>query len=146
MNELIDILHREGCSCVIRNAGTVRRFYLRGVADLYRLLTQEPDFLRHASVADKVVGKAAAALMITAGVQELHADVISRKALDLLAESSVAVSCGLEVQHIVNRAGNGWCPLELLCADCPTARECMPLIDSFVASNTMTQQHKPQSI
>ena len=55
-------------------------FTQRGVADLYDLLTQEPDFLKGALIADKVVGKGAAALMILGGIKELHTDIISSKA------------------------------------------------------------------
>ncbi len=64
MEELINLLHSGGYSCVIANGDNIRTFTQRGVADLYDLLTQEPDFLKGASIADKVVGKGAAALMI----------------------------------------------------------------------------------
>lgn len=61
MEELINLLHSGGYSCVIANGDNIRTFTQRGVADLYDLLTQEPDFLKGASIADKVVGKGAAA-------------------------------------------------------------------------------------
>lgn len=60
---LIERLDAEQCSCVIYNGGETRLFWERGVQDLYRLLKTEPDFLRGAFIADKVIGKAAAALM-----------------------------------------------------------------------------------
>lgn len=71
MEELINLLHSGGYSCVIANGDNIRTFTQRGVADLYDLLTQEPDFLKGASIADKVVGKGAAALMILGGIREL---------------------------------------------------------------------------
>ena len=83
--QLIDLLHVEACSCVIRNGDVTRIFRERGVKDLYRLLEEEPELLAGAFVADKVVGKGAAALMILGGGGELHADVISRPARRLLA-------------------------------------------------------------
>ena len=55
MEELINLLHSGGYSCVIANGDNIRTFTQRGVADLYDLLTQEPDFLKGASIADKVV-------------------------------------------------------------------------------------------
>lgn len=64
MEELINLLHTGGYSCVIANEGKIRTFTQRGVADLYDLLTREPEFLKGALIADKVVGKGAAALMI----------------------------------------------------------------------------------
>ena len=78
---LIDTLFRERCSCVIRSGDVIRIFRERGVKDLFRLLKEEPAMLRGAFIADKVVGKAAAALMVLGGVRELFADVISHPAL-----------------------------------------------------------------
>ena len=59
MEELINLLHTGGYSCVIANEGKIRTFTQRGVADLYDLLTREPEFLKGALIADKVVGKGA---------------------------------------------------------------------------------------
>ena len=71
--QAIDRLFAERCSCVIRNGSDMRVFYERGVKDLYRLLKEEPGLLRGAFVADKVVGKAAAALLALGGVEEVFA-------------------------------------------------------------------------
>ena len=62
MEELINLLHTGGYSCTIANGGKIRTFTQRGVADLYDLLTQEPEFLKGALIADKVVGKGACLL------------------------------------------------------------------------------------
>lgn len=72
MEKLINLLHTGGYSCTIANGGKIRTFTQRGVADLYDLLTQEPEFLKGALIADKVVGKGAAALMILGGIKELQ--------------------------------------------------------------------------
>lgn len=69
-----------------------------------------PGFCAGPPSPNKVVGKAAAALMIVAGVSELHADVISRPALDLLAGSGVKVGYAEEVPHVINRSGTGLVP------------------------------------
>ena len=130
--QTIELLHSARCSCVILKDGKPRLFRERGVKDLYRLLEEEPELLDGAFVADKVVGKGAAALMILGGVGELHADVISRPARLLLAASPVHVSYTLEVPYIVNRTRTGQCPVETLCRDCATAAEALPLIRNFI--------------
>lgn len=130
--QTIGLLFAEKCSCVVRNGDEVRIFRERGVKDLYRMLREEPQLLDGAFVADKVVGKGAAALMILGGVGELHADVISRPARLLLAASPVHVSYTLEVPYIVNRTRTGQCPVETLCRDCATAAEALPLIRNFI--------------
>lgn len=127
----IELLHTGNYTLIVIN-GELRTFTRRGVADLYSLLKDTPEFLQGASVADKVVGKAAAALMIIGGVKELHADVISANALRLLDKSDLHVNYAQSVPHIMNRSGNGWCPLEELCNDCRTAEECYQKISSFI--------------
>lgn len=94
MGELVSLLHEGGYSLVLQKDGKIHTFSERGVADLYRLRSENPELLQGAFLADKVVGKGAAALMILGGVAELHADVISEPALSLLAESPVRVSYG----------------------------------------------------
>lgn len=79
-----------------------------------------------------VVGKAAAALMLLGGVSEMHTEVISRPALDLLAGSGMRVGYEVEVPHVINRDRTGWCPLEIRCRDCRTARECLERIEEFL--------------
>lgn len=128
----VDRLLAEGCSCVIRNGGTLRSFHQRGVSDLWRLLHEEPELLRGAFIADKVVGKGAAALMAAGGVRGLFARTVSRPALELLEEAGIPAAYENAVPHIINRAGDGICPVEQLCADARTPEECLPRIGEFI--------------
>lgn len=129
---LIHILFAEKCSCVIRNGNEIRVFHDRGIKDLFRLLKEEPAFLDGAFVADKVVGKGAAALMILGGVKEVFADVVSRPALALLNDARVRTDYTQVVGHIVNRTQTGICPIEQLCDGCATAQACLPFIEQFI--------------
>lgn len=131
--QLVDLLRDEQASCVIRNGAETRIFRERGVKDLFRLLETDATFLSGACVADKVVGKGAAALMVLGGVRGVYAEVVSSPALGLFAAAHIPVEYGLEVPHIINRAKTGWCPVETLCRDCRTAGECLPLIRGFIA-------------
>lgn len=129
---LVDLLHASGASCVVRSGDDVRLFRLRGILDLFLLLRDEPRSLQGAFVADKVVGKGAAALMILGQVGELFADVVSEGALVLLREAGLSVTYTTLVPHIFNRSGTGFCPVESLCAECRTAQECLPFIAEFL--------------
>ena len=84
MNLLVDLLHNGGYTLVVGHCDEVRTFSQRGVADLMDLLEKDPAFLQGAWIADKVVGKAAAALMIKGGVVRLHTDTLSQPAFELL--------------------------------------------------------------
>lgn len=132
MEELISLLHKGSYSCTIANGGETRTFNQRGVADIYDLLTGEPEFLKGASVADKVVGKGAAALMILGNIKELYADVISTKALELFRKSSVKVEFAQEVPVIRNRDHTGICPVETMCSEVESAEAILPLIRTFL--------------
>ena len=122
--ELVDRLRDEDASCVIRNGAETRVFRERGVKDLFRLLETDPAFLAGALVADKVIGKGAAALMVLGGVRAVHAGVVSTPALGLFAAAHIPVEY----------TKTGWCPVETLCRDCRTAEECLPLIRGFLAA------------
>ncbi len=80
------MLHTLGCSCIIDN-GTGRTIcHERGVKDLLRILTATPTLLAGSFIADKVVGKGAAALMTAGGCGCLcrhHKPAGSRNALHL---------------------------------------------------------------
>ena len=130
MDELVQILRSGNHSLVVAGNG-IRIFDGRGISDLYGLLTEHPDLLRGASVADKVVGKGAVALLILGGVRELFAGVISTSALGLLEDSGISLRFGRKVPYIINRKGDGLCPVETLSKDCATAAQCLPLIREF---------------
>lgn len=134
MKELIEMLHAGGYSCVIAHGDCIRTFTQRGVADLYDLLVKESDFLKGASIADKVIGKAAATLMVLGGVKEVYTHIISRPALQLLQEAGITVSCDEVVDHIINRDRTGWCPLEQASRDLHSAKEIFPVIEKFISN------------
>lgn len=135
----IDTLRRERCTLVVANGISTAIFRRRSVRDLHDVLTKEPALLRGAFVADKVVGKGAAALMIEGGVSGIYAEIISYPALRMLQKAGVNVSFGLSVPNIMNREGNGMCPVEQLCEPCQTAAECLPLIRQFVSNQNPKQ-------
>lgn len=134
MENIIERLHREGYSCVVANNDEVRTFSRRGVADLYGLLMTDAGFLRGASIADKVVGKAAATLMILGGVSKLYTDIISAPALTLLRDAGLGVEFLQMVPFIKNRDGSGWCPLEMECLRLDEVENIYPVIERFMDS------------
>lgn len=129
---LTDLLHAGHYSCVIRKGSDTRTFHRRGVIDIYELYQTEPSFLQGASIADKVIGKGAAALLVLAGIAHVYADVISTPALSLFRQAGISVDFGTEVPHIINRKGDGYCPLETACGGIESPQEMYPVIQDFV--------------
>ena len=136
MKESINILHDEGLTLVVKSEdGMIHRFTQRGVKDLLTLVTEQPDLLKGALVADKAVGKAAAACMIVGGVQHVHADVMSEPALALLQAHGIRAEYTTLTHHIINRAGDGWCPMERLSRDIDDPAAIIEKIREFFASH-----------
>ncbi|MDR0748059.1 MAG: DUF1893 domain-containing protein [Tannerellaceae bacterium] len=133
MDKLIGLLHEGGYSCVVSKGGECRTFTKPGIMDLYELIENDPEFLHGASVADKVVGKAAATLMIRGGVARMYADVISEPAIALLRNSTVESGFGQSVPFIENRDKSGICPLENACMHTGSLEELFILIKGFVS-------------
>ncbi len=112
----------------------------RGVSNLLRLVHEEPQVLQGAKVVDKVVGKAAAALMVIGGVDEVYAFMASRLAVELLQSHGVKVETGLTVGHIENRSRTGWCPLETACRDLDTPQQMLEAITETLRQMKLKQK------
>lgn len=63
-------------------------------------------------VADRVVGKAAAMLLTLMGVKAVYGEVMSSAAHMFLRERGIETAYGTLVPMIVNRSGDGPCPME----------------------------------
>lgn len=128
MEHIKQKLH-EGRHSLVLKATTSEIFTYegRGVSDLLQLLDKAPSILASALLADKVVGKAAAALMILGKVKAVYADIISEPALQLFASAApmIDVTYNNKVEYIINRTKTGWCPMELACKDAQTPEECL---------------------
>ena len=134
LKQLRHILHTTNCSCVIANGDKIESFHQRGIKDLYELLNSNRSLLEGATIADKVIGKGAAALMIVGGVTMVYADVISEPAMELFKQHTIKVEYDKKVANIINRRGDGICPVEERCAECKTIEECLVKIEEFIKS------------
>lgn len=105
-----------GHSVAVCRAGEVMTRDGRGIAPLLAIASEE-SALRGASVADLIVGKAAALLMARAGVSEVYAEVMSEAGERTLSEHDIPHSCGLLVPYIIDRTGKDVCPMERAVAD-----------------------------
>ncbi|MBQ7901630.1 MAG: DUF1893 domain-containing protein, partial [Clostridia bacterium] len=87
----------------------------RGIAyviDLY-----EKGALKDAFVADKIIGKAAAMLFTLGGVKGCYGENVSKTAVEWLKTHNVDMTYKNISTYIVNRRGDGMCPMECTVAD-----------------------------
>jgi len=111
-----ELLKNGGYTCVLYKDGQLYTSTERGVAPMLGFIETGTD-LSGFSAADKVIGKAAAMLFCHAGVAEVYSDVMSRAAADFLTERKIPFSYGELTDNIINRKGDGICPMEQVTAN-----------------------------
>ena len=111
-NKVTERLKEGGYSFVLYKDGEWSTSEKRGIAPIMELLRENKELLKGAYVADKVIGKAAALLLIEGGISYLHTQVISEHAIEVLRMSNIEFEYQSLVPYIVNRAGDGMCPME----------------------------------
>lgn len=105
------LLNKTCCTCVLCRDDVILADKRRGVRPLLDLLDGNANVAGF-SVADKVVGKAAAYLYCMLDIKELYAKVISRPAVAVLQKNRIRVEYEQLVSSIRNRTGDGPCPME----------------------------------
>lgn len=111
-----ELLKSDGYTCVLCKDNSLYTSYERGVKPLLQFLENGID-LNGFSAADKVVGKATAMLYVLANVKEVYAPVMSRGAVQVFHENKIDCFCDETVDAIINRKGDGFCPMETAVKD-----------------------------
>lgn len=114
--KLKNILFEKNCSCVVESGGNIYISYEKCIKPVLGWL-DEGNLLKGASVADKVVGKAAALLFVYAGIKEIYAEVLSQPAKMIFERFNIPISYSKIVKHIRNRTDTDICPMEKRAAD-----------------------------
>jgi len=126
--EAKSVLEKTGCTLVFCKNGEMYTDHERGVKTLLGFVNQGKVFSGY-SVADKVVGKAAAYLYVLLDIDELYADIISESALDVFTDSGIEVFYGTSVGRIKNRSNTGYCPMETAVMDVTNPQEALIAIN-----------------
>ena len=119
-----ELLDSDTATCVvIVDNVIVKTQHGRGIAPILSLY--ESNVLKDAYVVDKIIGKAAAMVLVLGGVKGIYAKVISVPALEWLKELNIEVTYETCVEHIMNRASDGMCPMEQTVQDIDDAKEAL---------------------
>lgn len=84
--------------------------------------------MRGVVVYDKVVGRAAALLFAYAEVKKVYGVIMSEAAIDILKKYNISHTACKVVKNILNREGNGTCPMEILSFSVKTPEEFYRLV------------------
>lgn len=112
LSQLQTMLNAKDYTLVAQIGERIYTSHSKGIAPVIEPLKEDMNFFKDADIVDKVVGKAAAMLFIKAHIHHLHTHVISQHAIDILDAYQVSYSYDKCVDFIVNRQGNGMCPME----------------------------------
>jgi len=118
----IDMIKSKRATCVTVRKGDIEtQGVSKGIAYIIDLF--EKDLLCEAFVADKVVGKAAAMIFTLGKVNSVYAENISDSAIDWLKAHNIPFEYARRSKYIINRTGDGMCPMELTVADINDEKE-----------------------
>ncbi len=113
LEEVKKILNQKNASLVVAyENGEIKEYYQDRIKDIKDILTQNPNALKGAIVADKVIGKVAGSLLTVAGVKEIYADIISEYAIPVLEKNHIKYEYKEKVEYIINQTKTGMCPME----------------------------------
>lgn len=115
---------------VCRNNGVTIASDKKGIAPIMDILKENPSALKGAKISDRVIGKAAALLLIKGGISTLHTEIISGHALKILKNSHIRVSYSKKVDYIINRKGDGMCPMENATLDIDNPEEAYTVLEA----------------
>ena len=112
----IAIKNLEGHTICLCKNGNCLYSESRGIAPMMNFI-ENGTYLGGYSVADTVVGKAAALLFIKCGIKEVFAKTLSESARKVLELYNIPVTFQTLTPKIINRAGTGICPMEKAVAE-----------------------------
>lgn len=113
----------------------------RGVAELLKLYGEKKQ-LSSFCAADKVVGKGAAVLFSLLQTKEVYAEVMSKEAKEILEENGVIARFKTLAEHIINRRGDGICPIESAVGKERDLQKALALIQNRLAEMKKRQSQK----
>ena len=131
--QMLRMLNQQGLSLLVYNHDSLTTHANRGIQDLLYLIGEQPERLKGAIAADKIIGKSAAAIMIVGGVKQVHTNLICTPARELFEANGVRVFATEEVPMIYNRDRSGMCPMDTQIQGVESVEDCVAILQSSLA-------------
>ena len=117
------ILRRGDYSLVmVRNGRMIYASRSHGIGGILQAIEDLDNRINGASVADRIIGKAAALLLAYSKVKDAYAIVISRNGLETLRSHGIPVDYESLVPKILDRSGREICPFEKIALEIDSPR------------------------
>lgn len=127
--QAIGLIKSKAASCVIIKNGKI--MYTadgRGVSPLLKVYKADPVMLKNAFVVDKIIGKAAAMILVLSGVKQVYGRIMSTAGRNYLERHGITVEYGRCVDVITNRTHDGICPIEKSVLDIEEPQEGLAIL------------------
>jgi hypothetical protein len=115
-----DVKERGFTLSIVRDGKTLFQSKMPGISALVNEIDTSRFDFRRASAADRVLGRAAALLLVYSGICYVFACTASEDALATLKKHGVPYECEKKVAGILNRNRSSTCPYERLVRDAET--------------------------
>lgn len=125
------LLQSENTFILVKSGEILKKSDNRGLKPILEIYNKEKNLLKNATIADRVIGKAAAMLLIDAEIKSLYAEVISNHALEILKKTQIEFDYSILVDEIKNRDRSDTCPMEKLALDSYNTDELILKIEEF---------------
>lgn len=112
LKNALTLLRENDRKLVLTDGSTVYSSDVRGVYSLLNLIEEKEFDFSEFSAADKVIGRGAALLYAYMNIKEVYGIVISEKAKEIFDLYEIPFCYDTLVPYIINRVGDGMCPVE----------------------------------
>lgn len=106
-----NLILREKATCVVIKKGKIINIEsqkgIKPVVSMY-----EQGLLKDAIIVDKLIGRAAAMIITLGGASACYAFTASKGAMEYLKKHNISAECEVCTDYIINRTGDGICPME----------------------------------
>ena len=133
-NIIQNIENSEYAVAVISSDGKVITASGHTIRPLVTLADNFPEYFKDGAVADRVIGRGAASIIVTMGAKEAYGKLMSIPGKKMLEDAGIEVSYGLLTENIENMRRDGLCPLETRVADIEDVEECAKSVREFSAA------------
>jgi hypothetical protein len=123
---------------VVKDGKVIGTSVGKGVVDLLALVESQGPALVGASLADKLVGKAVAAMVCYTDIRGVYTPVLSRPALEMLRSHDVPLEYDELVPMVLSRNGKVRGPLEQLLLEIHDPIKAMAILRDFFGTRAMS--------
>jgi hypothetical protein len=103
----------------------------KGLKDLFIAVDRLGTSLKNASIADQIVGKAAAFLIVYSRADSVFAVIITEEGLKLLEQNHISAEFQKIVPNVLNKEKTDICPFEKSVMNCRDAKEAFGILKNI---------------